>query len=577
MRELLALLKPRFWSFRNRGDSENERGRLLRLFVFAILGLAFWGGTFLIFYRVLSYFHGSEGFGDVVAHKLLSMALITFFSLLIFSGILTSLSKLYLSKDLQMVHSMPVSREKIFLARWIECTIDSSWMVFVYSLPVFLSYGIVYKAGVSYYAVVGAGLLPFGLMASSVSALIVMMAAILLPAGRIRSAFFFLSFLLFLVLATAFRLMRPERFANPESFSTVMLYLESLESPSSPLLPTTWFYDALRAGLSGSGRAAFFQLALSWSGAMTMIFVTTWIAGAVYFAGFSKAQTVAGRLFRLSGSTRKPGLFSLNFLSGPARAYTVKEIKTFFRDKTQWSQIFLVVALIVIYLYNFAVLPFGESHMRTGYLQNLVSFLNMGLAAFVLSAVSARFVFPAVSLEGEAFWIVKSSPVSIRTFLWVKFFIYLLPLLLLSEVLIVATNILLHVSPFMMILSVLTMLFMVPGIVSMGIGLGAIYPNFKSETPTQSVTSLGGLIYMTLCIGFIAAVVVLEAGPVHSVFISRLHRSGLTSIQWLRLVGSLGLASVFCAAAVLVPIRLGEKRILQKELGRQNPPGRKPR
>lgn len=256
----------------------------------------------------------------------------------------------------------------------------------------------------------------------------------------------------------------------------------------------------------------------------------------------------------------------MKFLSKPARAFAVKEIKTFLRDQTQWSQVFLIVALIVIYLYNFSVLPLEKGSIRIKHLQNLVSFLNMGLAAFVLSAVSARFVFPAVSLEGDAFWIVKSSPVSIRAFLWIKFFIYLIPLLLLSEVLIIATNILLHVTPFMMVLSVLTIFLMVPGIVSMGIGLGAIYPNFQSGNPTQSVTSLGGLIYMTLCIGFIAAVGVLEAGPVYNIFMSSLRRSGLTSAQWLWLLGSFAMVVALSMAALVVPIRLGEKRIVRKEM-----------
>ena len=148
MKEILTLLKPRFWSFKNRRRSGRLKGRRLRLILFSGMGLTFWVGTFVIFYRILTYFQRVEGFGDILAYKLLSMSLITFFSLLIFSSILTSLSKLYLAKDLSLVHSLPVSREKIFLARWIESTIDSSWMVLIYSLPLFLSYAIVYKTGV---------------------------------------------------------------------------------------------------------------------------------------------------------------------------------------------------------------------------------------------------------------------------------------------------------------------------------------------------------------------------------------------------------------------------------------------
>jgi ABC-2 type transport system permease protein len=298
-----------------------------------------------------------------------------------------------------------------------------------------------------------------------------------------------------------------------------------------------------------------------------MIFAATWVSGAVYFKGLSKAQTVPGRFFPSLRSKRKGYGFFLNFLSRPARAFAIKEIKTFFRDQTQWSQVFLVAALIVIYLYNFSVLPLEKGPIKIEYLQNLLSFLNMGLAAFVLSAVSARFVFPAVSLEGEAFWIVKSSPVSIRTFLWIKFFIYFLPLLLLSELLIIVTNILLHVTPFMMVISVLTIFLMVPGIVSMGIGLGAIYPDFQSENPAQSVTSLGGLIYMTLCIGFIASVIVLEAGPVYNIFMTGIRGVGLKRFQWVWLVGSFSVVLALCLTAIMIPMRLGEKRIFRYESG----------
>lgn len=560
MRECLILLKPRVLSFKNR----RVLGRRLRFLIFSAIGLSLWGGMFVLFYRVLTYFQSIEGFGDILAYKLLSMTLITFFSLLIFSAILTSLAKLYLAKDLSLVHSMPVSREKLFLARWMESTLDSSWMVLIYSLPVFLSYAIVYKAGGIYYAMVGLNLLPFCLIASSLSAIIVMIAAVVLPAGRIRSVFVFLGLLLALLLILSFRLIRPEKLVNPESFTSVILYLKTLESPSSPILPTTWFSDALKASLSGSWKNALFHMALSWSGALTLIFISTWISGAIYFKGLSKSQTSAGRIFSFAGWRNLGYDFLLNRLSRPVRAFVEKEIKTFFRDQTQWSQIFLVMGLIVIYLYNFSVLPLERSAIKLEYLQNLISFLNMGLAAFVLSAISARFVFPAVSLEGEAFWIVRSSPLSIRTFLWIKFFVYFIPILLLSELLIVSTNILLNVTPFMMFLSVLTVFFMVPGIVAMGIGLGAIYPDFKSESPTQSVTSLGGLIYMTFCMGFIAAVIVIEAGPVYSIFMSGVYRGSLTWFQWAWIVVSFAIVLGLCIAAVLIPIRKGEKRILEE-------------
>ncbi|MGB9627062.1 MAG: putative ABC transporter permease subunit [Thermodesulfobacteriota bacterium] len=565
MKEILTLLKPRLWGFKNRGLSEKFKGGKVRLTLLATIGTGFWVGAFTILKRVLTYLRSLEGFGDILAYKLLSMALITFFSLLIFSSILTSLSKLYLSKDLSLVHSMPVSRQRIFFARWLESTLDSSWMVLLFSLPLFLSFGIVYQGGFFYYLTAGINLLPFCWIASSLSAFMVLLGALILPAGRLRSVFFFLSLFLFLLLLFSFRLTRPERFVNPESFFSLLVYLKNMETSPSPILPTTWFTDALKSALSGSTKGIFLPSALSWSGAISLTYFVTWIAGWAYFKGLSKAETIHGKISPLPGLKRWDGTRLLQPLPGPTRAFILKEIKTFFRDKTQWSQIFLVVALIVIYLYNFSVLPLDKTPIGVEYLQNLLSFLNMGLVAFVLSAVSARFAFPAISLEGDSFWIVKSSPVSIRTFLWIKFLIYFLPLLFLSEVLVVVTNLFLHVTPFMMVLSTLTIFLKVPGIVSMGIGLGALYPDFHSETPTQSVTSLGGLIYMTFCIGFIGLVIVLEAGPVYHLFMSGIRQNPLSLIHWLWAGGSFALILFLCFLTVWMPMRLGEKRLLQGE------------
>jgi len=561
MTEILTLLKPRFWSFKNGRSSRSAENRRIKAVLFGAVGLAFWVGIFAVFYRVLIYFQGVEGFGDILARKLMSMVLLTLFALLIFSSIVTSLTKLYISRDLVLVHSMPVAKEKVFLARWIESTIDSSWMVIVYSLPVFLSYGIVYGAGVYFYATVGMTILPLCMIASGISALAVVLIAVVLPAGRLRTVFVFFGLALFLILIVAFRLMRPERLVNPDTFASLVLYFKSLETPGSPFLPTTWVFDSIQAALTGIVGSSLFDLALTWSFTVALIYAMAWVSGRFYFSGYSNAQTTLERLFPARNQRGRGSTLILGFLSGPVRAFAVKEVRTFFRDQTQWPQIFLIIALIVVYLYNFSVLPLAKSPIRTIYLQNLFSFLNMGLAAFVLTAVAARFVYPAVSIEGDAFWIVKSSPIEIGKFLWIKFFVYYIPLFVLAETLIVLSNILLHVTPFMMWLSVATIFFMVPGIVAMGVGLGAAYPDFKSENPAQSVTSFGGLLFMILCAGFIGIIIILEAGPVYSVFMAGIRGASLTTLQWVWLIGSFSLVLLLCVLAVILPMRLGEQRL----------------
>ena len=557
MRQVLTLIRPRLLSFRNRGLG-SKRG--LQIALFAGIGLAFWIGIYAVCHRVLVYFQQVEGFGDVLAYKLLSMVLLVFFSLLIFSAILTSLSKLYLSKDLALVHAMPVPSGRIFLARWIESTLDSSWMVLVYTVPIFLAYGSVFSAGPLYYSNIALVLLPLCVVASAISAGLVLLAVLVLPASRLRNIFIFLGLVVLIVLYLGFRLARPERLVDPESFASALLYLRNLDAPASPFLPSTWAVDSAKAALSGNPGVALFHSALLWCFAGFATFAVYGFADAVYYKGFSKTQAALIRFFRTSGRALE---ICTAFLSGPARAFFIKEVKTFWRDQAQWSQIFLIGALIIIYLYNFSVLPLEKAPIKTVYLQNLFSFLNMALAAFVLTAVSARFAFPTVSLEGSAFWIVRSGPISIGVFLWVKLLIYLFPLLILAEILILATNILLRVTPFIMYLSLITLFLMTPGIVALGIGLGAAYPDFNSENPAQSVTSFGGLIFMILSAAFIGAVIILQAGPVYTIFMSDIRGLRLTHLQQIWIGGSFLAAFLVTILAVVLPMRFGMKRLAE--------------
>jgi len=560
MNDILTLLKPRIWPFTNRSVRQNTRGGFLKLFFFGTIGLLFWVGIFVVALRVLTYFKGIAEIGDILGYKLLSMILIVSFALLIFSSILTSLAKLFLSRDLQLVHAMPVSSYKIFISRWIDSTVESAWMVVIFTLPIFLAYGIVYQAGLFYYANAAAALTALVVNASAISTIMVMVAVIVIPANRLKSIFIFLGILFFVVVYLVVRLSRPELLVDPEVFDTVMVYISSLETPQSPFLPSTWAYDSILAGLSGAFKSGLFHTALAWSFAATIAFILIVVAEAIYFQGFSKTQTAAARLFKKNSA----GWRCFNFLPGPIKSFTVKEIKTFLRDQTQWSQLFLIAALVVIYVYNFKVLPLDKSPIKTVYLQNLFSFLNMGLALFVLTAICARFAYPAVSMEREAFWLVKSSPLSLKAFLWIKFFIYYFPLLLLTEALIVATNILLSVTPFMMALSIVTVFCLVPGIVAMGIGLGAAYPDFKAENPTQTVTSFGGLIFMIVCAGYIGLIILIEAGPVYHLFMADFRGKTLSAAIWLWIIGSFATAFVFSLLAIALPMQFGENRLSKR-------------
>ena len=138
-------------------------------------------------------------------------------------------------------------------------------------------------------------------------------------------------------------------------------------------------------------------------------------------------------------------------------------------------------------------------------------FISIGVAII-------RFVFPTTSLEGEAYWIIVSSPLSVRKFLWGKFLVYLFPIVFLGELLIISSNIILMVDQFLMILSSVTILLVTITLTAMGVGLGAIYPRFNYENTAEIAAGFGGILYMILSLTYVGLTVVIEARPVYVYF-----------------------------------------------------------
>ena len=561
---VLTLLSPRWWAFRNSFAFGGRRSVIKTGALMTMAGV-FWVGIYVVFYRVLSYFQAVEEFGDLLAYKLLSMVFLTFFGLLIFSNILIALNTFFLSQDLNTIHATPVSLGELFAARLMDTLLESSWMVLLFGIPILTAYGLVYKASILYYLGLISVIIPYLILAAALGVSLTMFLVLIFPAQRTRDILFLLSILIIILLYFLFRFMKPERLVDPEAFASVVTYFRALGSPASPYLPSSWATEAVWPLLRPSMTSSVFYQGFLWTSALASVVVSAFVAYWVYPEGWSKSQEtrrlVVSRLFGLIPERAN----SKNGHDSQILALMGKDLKFFFRDNTQWSQLLLVFALIVVYLYNYSVLPLERARMPTYYLQNLIAFLNMGLAGFVLASVGVRFVFPAVSAEGFSFWIMQSAPLTIRRLLWSKFFFYLAPVLLLGLILTVASNELLNVSPLISWLAPITIFAMVFGITALGVGMGAAFPNFKAENLTQVATGFGGLLYMILAMGFIAMVIVLEAGPVYTLFMAQIRHHSLSHLQWVYIVGSLVLAVLVNVAAVWLPMRYGVSKLSEYE------------
>jgi ABC-2 type transport system permease protein len=560
-----SLFYPHMAQLRNRVRGAGRRGTL-RALVIGCMGLVFWAAIFIGLYRVLQYFNSVPVFGSFLAVKLLGMALLTFFSILIFSTVIAAISSFFMSEELQLLVASPFDHDELYFVKLFETALNSTWMVLLFSLPVFIAYGVVFEQGASYYAVMTAGLIPFLLIAVVIGIAIALGLVKTFPAQRLKDVLFLFTIFLIIGLYVLFRTLKPERLVDPDAFFTVIDYLTSLETPTSAYLPSQWLTDVLGVFLFGhDGVGVVFNLLLLWSSATAMVVLLNLFFNRVFFAAWSRSQesrparaTLSAVFDRLIRAITRP-------FSGRMRAVIDKDFRTFFRDTAQWSQLFLLCAIIGIYLYNFSVLPLDKSPIPTQQLRSIFAFLNMGLAGFVIAAVAVRFAYPAISLEGLSFWIIRSSPMGLRGLLWCKFWVNFVFLALLAVVLTVCSNYFLRVEPYMMIVSTATVLLMTLGLTSLSIGFGAMYPRFRYENVAQIPSGFGGLMYMMCSALFVGAIVVLEALPVHLLVTAAFHGRVLSGLDWIAIMGSFALILILCTLVFVLPMRAGLHRLEEME------------
>ncbi len=551
---LLHLLLPKWLTARARTVS-GEKGRGARLAILGFVGFLFWSFVFGVLYRLLTYFRGVEEIGALLAGKLLGLILLGFTSILLLSNVITALSSFFLAKDLDMLVAAPVDWLRLYGAKLLETVIASSWMVFLVSIPMFTAYGIVYDGGWLFPVLVVLLMVPLFVIPAVVGSAVTLTLVNVFPARRTRDILSVIAVLTAGGIVLLFRIVRPERLARPEGFRSLMDFIAVLRTPTSPLLPSEWVQKATMGYLGDT--PDWLSLYLLWTTAAAAVVLGALLHRWLYLNGFSKAQESSQRFVRTRGTLGRLGATLLRPVGILRRELVMKELRLFFRDTTQWSQLILLAVLVVVYVFNIKYLPLrGEG--ITFFLVNVVPFLNLVLAGFVLASIAARFIFPGVSLEGRTLWLLRSSPMAVRDLLWAKFWVGTLPLLILAIAIVGVTDYLLEVSDFMFFVSVGTITLMTFALCGLAIGFGTLFPQFETENAAQIPTSFGGLVYMMASVAVIGGVVILEARPVYGFLSARAFGQPIEPTEMLL---GFGAAALLCILATLVPIRVALRRL----------------
>jgi ABC-2 type transport system permease protein len=548
-RETWRILGPKLRSARARAHAD---GTLRRTLVLLLAGAGCWAIVFEAVLRVLRAVRDVPGIGALLAAKLLGMVLLSALGFLLLASILTALSTFFLAHDLDFIVASPVHWGATYAALLAETAVSASWMVVLMALPVFAAYGVAYDGGPWFPLVALGALVPFLVIPAAMGTAITLILVFVMPPRRTRALLGAIAAAAGIAAALVVRLARPEQLVQRDARSLAD-FLAALRTPSAPWLPSEWVQRSVLGWLRYDPDVR--PLAWLWLTAAALVAAGAVLHRAFYARAYSRAREGG----EVRATTRRGEIARrvLAFLPVRRRELVLKEVRFFARDATQWSQLLLLVVVVAVYVLDVRFLPLQGAGVAF-FVANVVPFLNLALAGFILAAVAVRLVFPGVSLEGRTWWLLRASPLAMRELLWVKFWVGAVPLVALALGIVAVTDVVLHVTGFMTALSVATVTFIGIALAALAVSAGTLFPRFEAQSAAQIPTSFGGVLYMMAATVLIGAVIMLEAGPVY-LYLSARSFGGELDVR--SMVAGLLAAGALCAIATVAPLRFALRRL----------------
>lgn len=537
--------------------------------VLFLFGFGYW-----VFSHIFFYLMSQPVFGSVLMDRLVGIVLMIFFAMLLFSNLIITLSTTYISKEVEFLMGLPLSRLAIFRQKLFESIIYSSWAFAMLSLPLFVSYGVARHANWYFYLLIIPAVIPFIAIPAILGSIFTILVTSWLPARKTRILLVVLAVLsgfASLALAKYSGLAKLLATADDQDFLQIM---NALSFGSSPLLPSTWLSAALTAlapanpqDLSLSKFAYWTAMLLSTS--LFLLELCRWLVPSLYYRGWCLSRDAA--FHAVNTNTRLSPFYWIDLgltkvFRPPTAGLLSKDLKTFWRDPTQWSQLIILFVLMIIYVMN---LRWSAKYNATMSLvvnnwKDLLSFFNLAATCFILSILTTRFVYPMLSLEGRSFWTVGLAPIRRSKIVWQKFVLCFLLCLGVSLPLTILSNEILEVSNNFVYLSIGMVFLLSAGLTSLSVGIGAILPDFKEDNPARIANGIGGTLNILLSLSYISCSVTLLAIPTMlTAFLN--DDSYILGVmdRWETVYYSAYL--IFQAFVVILPMKIGLKRWNQLE------------
>lgn len=499
------LLRPYLLSYKNRfleRAHHGASGEILGLFATAgFAGAVFWGtASFLQALR-------QAGFEDILAVRVLELVLLGFFVLLLFSNFVTALQSFYGAKDMPLLLSVPLSPWCLYWTRLVHAGFTASWMYFLFALPMCCSYYFAYHLRSDFLLATVVVSVLYLVIPAALGVILATLFVNFFPMARVVDFIGCVA-----VGAVVYVLVHGQGFAErlPVGQSNLMRLtrtLSMLEQASPWWLPPHWTTDVLAAYILGAPAYPWGAWSLLVSVSVIMLALGFVVFRLWFMRGWMLASESRHKVRITHGAIGSILARILVPFDVQLRSLVAKEVRMFLRDTAQSLQLLLILALTFIYLYNFRTLRLAvpEGTESAKWWLAVLTISNVAMGGCVAAAVATRFVFPSVSLEGRAYWLLRATPLSVTRFLYTKVFAWFFPLTAILMVLLLSGAMAVQAPPLALFVTAIVSIALGYGLAGIGVGIGAVYVRFDWESPAQITSSFGSLVYML--IGFMMILV----------------------------------------------------------------------
>ncbi len=566
-----------FWRMRGRVTRTLLRQAFaqhrFRLALVTSLSLLLWFGLYLLFVDGFELLN--TGIRDPVTYSQTVRAVFGMFFaalmvMLVFSSAIILYGALFRSREVAYLLTIPARAERVFLHKFQEAVLLSSWGFLLLGSPMLLAYGVVVEAPWYYFAMLLPFLITFVYIPAAVGAILCLLIMHRLPGAR----FYLLVAAGAICIAAGIwsgwsLLSNPA--SNPLTPDWFQEILDRLQFSQQRLLPSWWFSSGLLEAARHAWTESVMFLVVMIANALFCRQLAIWTSGRLFRAAYSQAHSRHTARRRVGTAWIDVALMRLTApFPLPMRLMMVKDLRLFRRDPVQWSQFLIFFGLLGLYFANVRCLQYSVQHVVW---VHMVSFLNLSVVGLLMATFTTRFVFPMISLEGRRFWILGLLPISRNTILWSKFLFAVGGSVLPCSALVLLSDLLLGIPMLAVASHQLTCVILCVGLSGIAVGLGARLPNLRQESPSRIAAGFGGTLNLVISALYIVIIVLLTALPFHFSLVAAQNAAvdavvAQTAVGgWLQfwLIAGTGGSLLLGIIVTAVPLRIGFRAFRQLE------------